>query len=108
MDLKTLLTGIKLILTTNPINVLKSWAVGDDEQARLIRSVVHSINFIAANLGIIILLLSAYVWFAVTSPDRFQLVDTNGHVLNINDISKIRISCLMLCSQNTTDIKSIP
>lgn len=112
MNLKTLLTGIKLILTTNPLDVLKSWAVGDSEEARAIRYAVHSINFLCANIGILILILSAYLYFEVTSPDIFKITDTSGHTFTINDFKNMNPACLTFCngtiSATQKDFKRIP
>ena len=99
-NLKEFLKGIKIILTTDPIKVLKLWAVGDSEEAKVIRYSIYMFNFMLVNLGIIIALLSVYMWVIVTSPDSITFGDNLGHRFNIKDISNMNPSCLLMCNNS--------
>ena len=98
MNLKDFLRGLYIILTTNPIDVLRLWSKGEDEEAQEIRYFLYMLNFITANLGIIIILLSVYVWYNVTSPNNFILRDSFGNTFNLNDFSQMKPECLLMCN----------
>lgn len=69
MNVRRLLAGLKIILTSNPIDWLKEWAKDDSEQGRAVRYALYIVNFAGANLGVIILLASAYIWFTYIVPN---------------------------------------
>lgn len=70
VDLQKFYKGIKIFLNTNPLDVIRMIAKGDDEQAEIARYSLYIINFIAANLGLVILILSAYIWFSYIVPNN--------------------------------------
>ncbi len=101
MNIHKFITGLKLIyrfLMTNPLELLRTYSHGEGEEADVIRYTFYIVNFAMANLGIVILLLSVYMWYGVTSPDNFRLNDNFGHTFTINDIKKMSPTCLMACN----------
>jgi len=102
MNLKAFLRGLTLILTSNPLDTLRLWSKGEGEEAQTIRYALYIVNFIGANLGIIILILSVYVWFMVNSPNVFTLTDTFGHTFTINDFKNMYPTCLLQCNATYT------
>jgi len=107
------LAGLKAILTANPMDILTLWANQEGEPAQVARKAVYTINFICANLGIIIVLFSIYLFYGVYTPtcDAYvKVVDNTGRVFTISDFKSIDPSCLNLCNRSLSNfsvIKSI-
>jgi len=85
MNLKAFLRGITLILTSNPLDTLRLWSKGEGEEAIAIRYSLYIVNFIGANLGIIILILSAYIWFFSIVPNNCNMRVYNPFNITFNN-----------------------
>lgn len=87
MNVREFLKGARLILTANPLDTLRLWSKGEGEEAHAVRYALYIINFIGANLGIIILLLSAYIWFFNIVPNNCNVRVYNPFNITFNNAS---------------------